>query len=190
LTGVAGDKAQIKMDGGIKARTYTPITWDNDRGMVELLAYCHGHGHGSAWAASAQPGAEHQLLGPRSSLSLEGIGGEAVFFGDETSIALAAAFSTTLPGHRIHHVLKASDKAEVHAALDHLRLVADVGERQADDGHLDALMERMAGLAKPDTVFILSGKASSIQRCTHMLKAAKVPASRLRVKAYWAPGMD
>jgi NADPH-dependent ferric siderophore reductase len=43
-------------------------------------------------------------------------------------------------------------------------------------------------LAAAGASFILTGKATSIQRLQRALKAQGVPRSRLLTKAYWAPG--
>lgn len=43
-------------------------------------------------------------------------------------------------------------------------------------------------IAAKGAQLVLTGKASSIQRVSRALKAAGVASSRMRTKAYWAPG--
>ena len=56
-------------------------------------------------------------------------------------------------------------------------------ERIADDAHLAAAEAEMLRLAASGAHFVLTGKASSIQRVSRALKAAGVVASRVKTKA-------
>ncbi len=47
-------KIQIKLDGGLATRTYTPIHWNETRGAALILAYIPGHGR--AAPGSGRPG--------------------------------------------------------------------------------------------------------------------------------------
>lgn len=42
-----GQKVQVAMGTGLTARTYTPMSWDADRGATRILAFSHGDGPGS-----------------------------------------------------------------------------------------------------------------------------------------------
>src|SRR5262249_40190794 len=86
-----GDKVQMKLDGGLSTRTYTPIEWDRELGTTRFIAYCHGAGPGSEWARSVIVGDERQFFGPRASLELVSRAPTTVLFGDETSFGLAVA---------------------------------------------------------------------------------------------------
>jgi NADPH-dependent ferric siderophore reductase len=61
-------------------------------------------------------------------------------------------------------------------------------ERCADDAHLAAAEAELMRLAARGAHFILTGKASSIQRVSRALKAVGVASSRMKTKAYWAQG--
>jgi hypothetical protein len=63
---------------------------------------------------------------------------------------------------------------------------AKVVERLADDAHLAVLEVEMSRLAAGGAEFVLTGKASSIQRRGRALKTASVAPSRIKAKAYWA----
>ena len=61
-------------------------------------------------------------------------------------------------------------------------------ERTANDTHLASAEAEVFRLAGDGAHFILTGKASSIQRVFRALKAAGVASSRMTTKAHWAPG--
>ncbi|MGC1293763.1 MAG: siderophore-interacting protein, partial [Alloacidobacterium sp.] len=88
-----GDKIGIIAGG---KRVYTPISIDPSTEQLRLLAFLHGGGPGSDWAASVKVSDECHFMGPRSSLALSSIIAPAVLFGDETSLAVASALQTNL----------------------------------------------------------------------------------------------
>jgi ferric-chelate reductase (NADPH) len=186
----AGDKVQVKLDGGLITRTYTPIGWDKARGRTRFLTYCHGAGPGGAWARSTSPGDQRHLFGPRSSLDLRDSGVSPVLVGDETSFALAACQRDdrgAASGSRF--VFEVNSLAESRAVLGAIGIVpAALVERRDDDGHLAELCEAVSASAGHASIFVLTGKAQSIQQVSRALKAGGIDASRLRTKAYWAPG--
>lgn len=185
-----GDKVQVKLDGGFITRTYTPITWNQDEGSTQFLAYCHGTGPGSDWARHVATGDERQFFGPRGSLSLDGLASSTVLFGDETSFALALTLEHTVnPSVRRHYVFEVNDLKESAGVLQQLGLPAPIlVERQENDQHLSELTCAVLDARQPTSNFILSGKASSIQFASRALKAGGVGTGALRTKAYWAPG--
>ena len=61
-------------------------------------------------------------------------------------------------------------------------------ERSDDDAHLAEAEAELSRLAASGAHFVLTGKASSIQRIGRALKAAGVVSSRMKITAYWAPG--
>ncbi|MET4762243.1 ferric-chelate reductase (NADPH) [Bradyrhizobium ottawaense] len=185
----AGDKIQVAMGSGLSARTYTPMWWDAGNGRTRLLAFAHGEGPGSRWASSLREGDSCQFFGPRRSLDLADLQAPIVLFGDETSFGLAAALRDSLQAGGALHLFEAADIAESRLVLDsiglgHARLMA----RSADDTHLATAESELLRLAANGARFVLTGKASSIQRVGRALKAAGVASSRIRAKAYWAPG--
>lgn len=185
----AGQKIQVSIGSGLSARTYTPISWDAGRGSTRLLTFAHGEGPGSRWASGLREGDMCHFFGPRRSLDLSSLEAPVVLFGDETSFGLAAALREGPQAHGIIHVFEASDVAESQAVLEAIRLgQAVLIGRSADDAHLAAAEAEMLRFAASAAHFVLTGKASSIQRISRALKAAGVGSSRLKTKAYWAPG--
>lgn len=185
----AGQKIQVAMGAGLSARTYTPMSWDASRGRTRLLAFAHGEGPGSRWASGLRQGDICQFFGPRRSLDLAGLEAPVILFGDETSFGLAAALRDTLQAGGALHMFEANDAAEPQQALDAISLgQARLIARSADDAHLAAIEAEMLRLAANGAQFVLTGKASSIQRISRALKAGSVASSRIKAKAYWAPG--
>jgi NADPH-dependent ferric siderophore reductase len=185
----AGQKVQVSMGSGLSARTYTPMSWDADNGRTRMLIFAHGDAPGSRWAHSLREGDTCQFFGPRRSLELTGLESPVVLFGDETSFGLAAALRNSSQGAGAVHVFEASDVAESRPALEAIGLhQATLIERVAGDAHLTATEAELLRLAASGAHFVLTGKASSIQRVSRALKAAGVVSSRVKTKAYWAPG--
>jgi ferric-chelate reductase (NADPH) len=184
-----GQKIQVAMGSGLSARTYTPISWDADSGRTRVLTFAHGDGPGSRWASGLREGDTCQFFGPRRSLDLSGLQSQLVLFGDETSFGLAAALRDSSRADSAMHVFEVFDAAESGPVLEAIGLgQATLIERIADDAHLAAAEAEVLRLAARDTRFVLTGKASSIQRVSRALKAAGVASSRAKTKAYWAPG--
>lgn len=189
LKGVAwilGQKIQVMLGGLLTARTYTPVSWDAALGRTRILAWSHGDGPGSAWASSLVEGDICQFFGPRRSIELEGEG-PLVVFGDETSFGLALALAET-GGAAAAMLFEVSSIAEAGPVLERLGLAASLVERVADDSHLATIERDLRDLAGEGATFVLTGRAAAIQRLNRALKAAGVGSSRLRAKAYWAPG--
>ena len=185
----AGQKIQVAMGAGLSARTYTPMSWDTGRGKTCLLAFAHGDGPGSRWTSGLHEGATCQFFGPRRSLDLADLDAPVVLFGDETSFGLAAALRSNLKAGGALHLFEASDVAEAKQALDAVSLgEARLIARSASDDHLATVEAEILRLAASGAQFVLTGKASSIQRIGRALKAAGVAPSRIRAKAYWAAG--
>jgi NADPH-dependent ferric siderophore reductase len=185
----AGQKLQIKLDGGLITRTYTPMEWDSSRGATRILAYAHGAGPGSDWVRAVAVGSERQIFGPRGSLDLDGLPQRVTIFGDETSFGLAIALSQRMTnGPQLRCVFEVTSRTESEQVLGAFDLgAASIIERRADESHLsvvnEALLQDYNGMH-----FVLTGKAASIQRVSRALKGQGIERRRLSTKVYWAPG--
>lgn len=193
LAGVAwtpGHKVQIAMGSAFVARTYTPIDWNASTGRTRILGYAHGHGPGSLWVRSVQPGDQCDIFGPRKSLDVRHLSGPLAIFGDESSIGLAHALSQADRTRSVTCHFEVDDVESGRRVVAHLGLGLDdvaLVARRGDDAHLETI-EAALPLVAADATFLLTGKAGSIQRLRQALKHLAVPASRLVTKAYWAPG--
>jgi NADPH-dependent ferric siderophore reductase len=182
-----GQKLQISMGAGLTSRTYTPMSWDAERGRTRLLAFAHGEGPGSRWVGGLREGDTCQFFGPRRSLELSGLT-PMVLFGDETSFGLAAALRATA-GVNVSYIFEATDTVQSRMVLEAIGLSkANVIARVAGDAHIEAAAAEMSSHLSSDAHFVLTGKAQSIQHVSRALKGAGVGSSRIRAKAYWAPG--
>lgn len=179
-----GQKLQIAIGSGLSNRTYTPMSWDEVGGSTRLLAFLHGDGPGSRWSAGLRAGDDCHFFGPRRSLDLAVSGSPLVLFGDETSFGLAASLrrEATL-------LFEAGDTGEAQAILARIGIgQATVLGRTAADAHLMAAETEIERHAAAGAHFVLTGKASSIQRLIRHLRSAGVGSARISSKAYWAPG--
>lgn len=182
-----GEKVQVAIGSGLSSRTYTPMSWDADAGRTRLLAFLHGDGPGSRWAASLLEGEDCQFLGPRRSLDLSDADEPIVLFGDETSFGLAAALQRGPAA--IELIFEVSDAAESRAVLTALGLDrATVIERREGDAHLAAIGAELSRHVATCARFVLTGKAQSIQSVSRALKASGTASSSIKAKAYWSPG--
>jgi ferric-chelate reductase (NADPH) len=186
-----GQKVQVAL-GNWTYRTYTPMRWDEVGGSMQLLVFLHGEGPGESWARALRAGDACSMYGPSDSLDLEVIDRPALFFGDESSFALANAVRYTSRGPGGVRMLFEVDSVQAaRAVLDTLGMAhAGLVQRCSDDAHFAALEETAArhvgGLG--GTSVILSGKASSVQRMRKLLRGLGVPAARIKTRAYWAAG--
>ncbi len=183
-----GQKVQIAVGPALTYRTYTPTEWDSRNGRTRLLAYVHGDGPGSDWSRRAKVGDGCNVYGPRASLDLGSLKGPAFLFGDETSFAVAIAMAGRSAAGASTCLF------EVNANDASRQVLADFGLEHAElltrtqDDALEHIGARLADADKADATFVLTGKATSIQRIRAMLKQHGVPGGRVMTKAYWAPG--
>ncbi|MGC1550270.1 MAG: siderophore-interacting protein [Rhodanobacter sp.] len=186
---VPGQKVQIAMGSAFVARTFTPIEWDAAAGRTRILGYAHGSGPGSAWVCDTRLGDECDVFGPRASLDVSHSAATRVVFGDETSIGLAYALSRHFSGSPLQCLLEVNTVANTRDVLTRLDLGGvELFERTENDAHLEDIERGLPALVATGATFVLTGKASSIQRLRRALKALGVPAPRLMTKPYWAPG--
>lgn len=186
---IPGQKIQIAMGSAFTARTYTPMDWDSSAGRTRFLGYAHGDGPGSAWLRALKPGAQCDVFGPRASLDAGGVAGPLTLFGDETSMGLALALAGQDRTRSVSCVFEVGDLDSARAVTARAGLQdASLCARTSDETHLDALAAEIVSRGIAGMSFVLTGRASAIQRLRHGLKLQGVTSGRLATKAYWAPG--
>ena len=185
-----GHKLQVKVAGPFTARTFTPIVFDAEGGRTRILGYAHGAGPGSDWLRRVQVGDACQVFGPHRSLALGHLAGPVVLHGDETSFGLAAAVVAAMAGREGPRcVFEVESRAESALALQALGVGAAVLVERSDEAlRMQAASELWSQCSGDGTLFVLTGRAQSIQQARQALKARGVPGSRIVSKAYWAPG--
>jgi ferric-chelate reductase (NADPH) len=188
---VPGQKVQLLLGGWVQ-RTYTPLTWNAARGALQLLAYVHGEFPGSDWARQLQLGQPCAVFGPRGSIDLTALPRPGLIFGDETSFGLAHALRFTPSGtDGVEIVLEVSSREAARAALEAVGVAgARLVERRPDDAHLPELEALIASLREQHAIegWVLTGKATSIQSLSKLLRRVGAARSNIQTKAYWAPG--
>jgi ferric-chelate reductase (NADPH) len=129
------------------------------------------------------------VMRPKDSLDFRSVQGDAIFFGDETSLAAAQALQGCFGKAVVVLEVESAEAVQVVASrlgLGRLELI----ERQPNGYHLDTvvaeLMEQAAALRSPQWVF--TGQARSIQTVQKLLKAKGVALAGSKVRAYWSPG--
>lgn len=186
-----GDKLRVKT-GDLELRTYTPILWDDKKGLAQLVAWLPGRGPGSEWAAAVQPGQSLYFKGPKESLKLSEAGeGPVVFFGDETAVGAAAALRRLRPrDENLRFVFELDDPDDAHVVLIALGMpdAVRVGKRP-DGSHLETVRKQIqerAGEMEDSRVFLVGNQESA-----KTLKAKlsdKLPNAKIKVKVYWREG--
>ena len=185
-----GDKIQIQLGGWVQ-RTYTPMEWDAENGRTRILVYLHANAPGTRWAHSLRKGDACVVFGPRKSIDCMQLRGPVIFFGDETSLALATALFNHASSPAAQMLFEVSTLAETAPVVEQLQLNdAHLFTRTANDGHFAELETRMSALVQAHATadIVLTGKSTSIQRITRLLRQRQIGVGRRQSKAYWAPG--
>lgn len=189
---VPGDMIQIGF-AGFLGRAYTPLSFDAGAGALSFLGHVHGDGIASRWLASARPGEELYLVGPRAAIDLEAVTRPLVFFGDETSFGTAAALGATRERTRDVVSFFEVDSAEAsRLALERVGVTTGLtlAVRSAEDRHLERVEDEVVSALRsaPNARCVFTGKASSIQRLYKAARRAGLSSRQVKNVAYWAPG--
>jgi NADPH-dependent ferric siderophore reductase len=178
-----GDKLQVFLASG-DMRTYTPLSWDSERGLTSVVLYVHGDAPGAQWARTLAQGDAVQFFGPRKSLRLADAKGPQVLFGDETSFGVAVALSSLRQGRDLELVFEVSRAAECRSVLNSLGLTATLVERAPGDVHLAELVERLQAAERAGFSPVFTGRAQAIQALQRSLGRT----FRGPTVAYWSLG--
>jgi NADPH-dependent ferric siderophore reductase len=173
----AGAKIQVLLPSD-EVRTYTPIP--SPHGMT-LLAWTHAGGPGARWMANVGVGENIQFIGPQRSLQLAP--GRVVIVGDETSVAVAAAFEAERP-RQVHAVIQSSSGQDVRAAAAAVGLTSLDVVSPGDTNTTAAIVGKLA--ATPGTALALTGCSALVVSVRDVLRA--VGAKNVKTKPYWIPG--
>ena len=168
-------------------RRYTIRATRPDDGEIDIDALLHGHGPGSAWAATAQPGDEVSLLGPRGKLELRPAAWH-LFVGDESALPAFASFIEALPETEI-----ALAVVEVGDASDELEIrteVTWVHRDGAPPGSPDLLTGALSTVERPGGTgrAYLLGESRAVVALRAVVKELGVPDDQVFVKGYWNLG--
>jgi NADPH-dependent ferric siderophore reductase len=177
----------LREPGGRRVkRRYTIRQARPETGELDLDVLIHGHGPGSAWGASAQPGDRVEFMGPRGKLTITPAGWH-LLVGDESALPAIAAISAALPaGEPARAVI------EVRDADDELPLAAEVrwvhrGARAP--GRPEALLAAVEALALPEHGHAyLMGETRTMVALRALLESRGFGHDAIFVKGYWNVG--
>lgn len=182
-----GDKIQMLLPSR-DCRTYTPITWDRERGRTELLVYHHEDSPSGLWIRALRKGDRCRFVGPQRSLRVPTEAKRIVLFGDETSCAVALAIAAATSPERLVCIFEITAEEATRLALGELARQATIVWRDPGDAHLDRVADGLAtALVEPGAELLLTGRAQAIQGARARLKQRAITAPSA-VRAYWSLG--
>lgn len=182
-----GDKLQMLLPSR-EVRTFTPLRWDGEAGVTELLVYHHSATPAGVWIRALTVGDTCRFVGPQRSLRLPAHG-PVVLFGDETSCAVALALAAAMPDREFACVLESSTEAAMRTALGDRVAHATLVPCEPSEAHMPELVrELQTALARsPSASLLLTGRAQAIQGVRAACKAQVLPRPA-DTRAYWSLG--
>ena len=188
-----GDKLRVKL-GDLEMRTYTPMMWDDAKGVTRLIAWLPGRGPGSAWAESAKAGESFFFKGPKDSLKLsKAAEGPVVFFGDETAVGAAAALRGLRGANReARFIFEFEDPAGAAALLSVAGLEdAVVIRKEEGAAHLKEIRKRIVAWIEQwseDGRVFLVGNQESLKELKSAVEKRVDNRAKIKAKVYWREG--
>jgi ferric-chelate reductase (NADPH) len=179
----AGDKVKLSV-GSDETRSYTPLSWDIDNGVMRTLIYMHAKGPGALWARDVKAQTQVMVLGPKSSVKIDPDTKTVIFFGDETTIGLAHALKKNITQTRFHFFFESDVLNESLTVLQKF----DLPEASLVTlEKFDVIAEEMKALylQEQNLKIILSGKQQSIVAVRERLYAMGIPENVISKKVYW-----
>ncbi|MYS80468.1 siderophore-interacting protein [Embleya scabrispora] len=155
-------------------------------GEWDIDAVLHpGGGPGSAWAASAQPGAPVEFVGPRGKLRLRPADGH-LFVGDEASLPAIAALTEALPaGQEATAVIETASAADrVPIAAGRLRWL-ERGDRLpgAPEGLLAVVTQEIQARSFGQVYVLAEARATRAVR--ELVHSSGIRPDHVFAKGYW-----
>jgi NADPH-dependent ferric siderophore reductase len=177
----------LREPGGRRVkRRYTIRQARPESGQLDLDVLMHGHGPGSAWGQSAQPGDRIEFMGPRGKLTITPAGWH-LLVGDESALPAIAAISAALPPDE-----PAQAVIEVRDTDDELPVAADVRwvhRGTGEPGRPDALLAAVAARPLPPHGHAyLMGETRTMVGLRALLESRGFGHDAIFVKGYWNVG--
>ena len=174
-------------DGAEPARRdYTPRSYDNAAGELQIEFALHGEGAASDWAAQAAPGQTLTVAGPKGSLIIPVDYDWHLLAGDETALpAVARRLEQLPPGARAIVLLQVADLADRRE----LRSRADVRVTWVGDNAELLAAVRALDLPAGEGYAWCAGEAAAMAALRRVLVEDKGhPRDAIRAAAYWKRG--
>ena len=174
-------------------RNYTPILFDQEKGICEIIFHLHGNGPGSVFVSSLIQGEQLKMIIPRGREIYQQDKQFHVFFGDETSMGLFNLLASEIIARRQHYIGMIEMDEENLGTPAKLGLdIAPVLKSPQQPGKNITASLGLLKKTLPEFffggVFYLVGNAVSIQVLKSALRELGVSVSNIKTQAYWAEG--
>ncbi|WP_161501004.1 siderophore-interacting protein [Embleya scabrispora] len=167
-------------------RRYTIRNARPQVGEWDVDAFLHADGGpGSAWAASARPGSDVELVGPRGKLELRAADGH-LFVGDEAALPAIAALAEALPaGQEATAVVETGSPADrVPIGAASVRWLERGDRLPGDPESLLAAVARELRARDFEQVYILA-EAHITGAIRNLVHGAGIGPDHVFAKGYW-----
>ena len=168
-------------------RNYTASFADVENGILELLVFLHSDAPGCRFMKELHAGNKVRIGMPRGIKQYNAAVQRQVFFGDETSLALACSFYPFLKENqhifRFYFELDASN-AELPHLLGLENCIVSPKDRLKQDQSTSPILHQPEWL---DANFILTGNVQSVQIYRKMLKKNNVR-GKIFAQGFWMEG--
>lgn len=175
-------KLQIAF-GVLSSQAYTPLSWDSADGTLRLLGNTHGDTPAAQWLKNINIGDTCNILGPSILIDLPSLRYPTLFFGDESSFALAHSLLKTESSLRnVSFLFEVTSISESRQVLRSLNITAPILIQRCDGQvHLSRIEAEAIAIvdAFQRPQFIFSGNTPSIGRLRQSLKLRDVPSRRM-----------
>ncbi|WP_314503020.1 siderophore-interacting protein [uncultured Microbacterium sp.] len=190
-----GEDGIIRPDGPAISRDFTPLPRTVEGGIeIDLDFFVHADpGPASSWAASARPGNDIVILGPRGSRrapqDIDGL----LLICDETSLPSASRWVREVPPGTPVQVI-ATVTGDARWVADYLGALPGVSVLTvAPDGSGAAVLDALARLAPigEGTFVWAAGEAASLVPVRrHLRRTLGLSAAQAQVSGYWRRGVE
>lgn len=183
------------------SRAYTPRLWNDATKELSIDFVLHGNGVASRWAATAKPGDQAVIAGPRTAYKFDPDAKWIMLVADETGLPAIATVLAALPAS-----MTATAIVEVHDAAEEQPLPgADTvkwlhrttglprtggGNAPQPGGALLEQAVRAAELPAGHGTVWIACEAMAMRRLRHYLLSERgLPAAQLFTRGYWKQGV-
>ena len=175
-------------------RRYTIRSFEPEVPAVDLDMVLHGDGPGALWAASVQPGAHIEAIGPRGKVTVDPTADWHLFAGDDSALPASLAMAESLDGPAralvVLEVDGVDDQQPAHAPGGWEVPVQWLHRGGADPASGANLVAALGALALPAGRghAYLAGELGVVAAMRAALLARGLEAGQISAKPYWRHG--
>ncbi len=188
------EKGWVGPDGATEPifRDYTVRGWRPETKELVIDFVVHGHGVGSAWAASAEPGDKLGVMGPRGNIVFPENYSWYLMAGDESALPAMGRFVEELPETASARVVvEVADAADLQRLTDRADVeVTWVLRDRAGDGGLERTVRSILLPEGDDWFVFAAGEAGALKPIRdYFRRELGLPKERVVVDGYWKRGI-